>query len=97
MKGSHIVEDKILAVARRVVWFKSPEDALSDPTYFLCYLMQWGTSEDVVIAKTVFTETSFKDALTHAYPGILDKKSWAYWNLVYFGDPDRPLPSRYLG
>ena len=88
--------EELKAVAASVVWFKSPEETLSDRVYFLCYLMRYGLPEDVIIARRYFTESDFKAALMHAYPGIFDQPSWAYWNLMLFNTPERPMPMRVL-
>jgi len=89
--------NQLLAIAKRVVWFKKPEETLKDPIYFLCYLMQYGLTKDVITAKKNFTKADFKNALINAYPGILDKRSWAYWNLILFQNPNhRPIPKRKL-
>ena len=41
------VTPETLWVARRVIWFEGPEQALSDPVRFLTYVMVYGTSEDL--------------------------------------------------
>ncbi|MEM9088791.1 MAG: hypothetical protein AAGC93_08620 [Cyanobacteria bacterium P01_F01_bin.53] len=88
--------EELKSLAARVVWFKTPEEALSDPVYFLCYLMRYGVPEDVSVARRYFTDSDFKQALNNAYPGIFDRPSWAYWNLMLFDTPDRPMPVRNL-
>lgn len=88
------VAPELAKIAKRVIWFEPPEEALSDKVRFLCYLMRYGLPDDITTARHFFTETDFKHALKNAYPGILDKLSWAYWNLVYFNKPNRPMPKR---
>ncbi|MGH8178331.1 MAG: hypothetical protein ACREV5_18900, partial [Steroidobacter sp.] len=34
------------------------------------------------------------EALEHAPPGIFDKRSWAYWNLMVGRVPAPPMPVR---
>lgn len=41
------VTPEFLQVARRVVWFKKPEETLSDPIHFLAHVMTYGTPEDL--------------------------------------------------
>ena len=84
----------LLEIARRVVWFKPPDETLNDKVYFLCYLMQYGLTEDIVTVQKQFSKKEFRHAINHAYPGILDQRSWAYWNLVLNGTPDKPMPKR---
>lgn len=86
----------LLDVARRVVWFKRPEDTLADPIFFLAHLMRYGRSEDILIARRYFDDAEFRSVLDQAPPGIFDARSWAYWNVVYGRIPVPPLPRRRL-
>jgi hypothetical protein len=72
----------LLAVARRVIWFEPPEKALADPIRFLGYLMTYGTVADVAVARRYVDLDDFRTALEHAPPGIIDERSWAYWNAM---------------
>jgi len=85
---------ELLDVASCVVWFKPPEETLGNKIHFLCYLMQYGLPEDILTTQKYYSTEDFKEALDNAYPGILDKRSWAYWNLIIFGTPDKPMPKR---
>ena len=38
---------ELLSVAERVVWFKTPSEALADPVHFLAHVMTYGTVEDL--------------------------------------------------
>ena len=87
---------ELLATARRVVWFKPPEDALRNPTLFLNHLMVWGTLEDLRVALDHYTEDDLRRALAQPIPGVFDARSWAYWHLrLGLGQPP-PLPVREL-
>lgn len=87
---------ELLDLARRIVWSESPTQALADPVRFLAYLMTYGTAEDVTIARRHFTHDDFREAIENAPPGILDERSWAYWNLMVGRYPAPPMPRRYL-
>jgi len=82
-------------VARRVVWFEEPEQALADQTRFLTYVMVYGTAEDLRALDGIVTKQDYRKALEHAPPGIFDPRSWAYWNLVCRRQPTPPLPTRF--
>ncbi len=82
------------AVAARLVWFKSPEAALQSPAHFLAYFFAYGTPEDAKTVRQYVNDDALREALDHAPPGIIDARSWAYWNLILGGDPERPLPQR---
>lgn len=84
----------LLEVARRVVWFKDPAEALADPFHLLAHAMTYGTVEDIAALQDVVGKDGFREALEHAPPGIFDPRSWAYWNLVCGRWPAPPMPTR---
>jgi hypothetical protein len=84
----------LLRVARRVVWFKDPGEALSDPAHFLAHVMTYGAIEDVATLEADVGKEGFREALDQAPPGICDRRSWAYWNLVCGRRPAPPMPER---
>jgi hypothetical protein len=86
----------LLAVAPRVLWFEPPGQALSDPLRFMAYLMTYGTIEDIAVVKRYVGEEGFKDAIENAPAGIIDERSWAYWNAVAGNYPPPPPPQRKL-
>ena len=86
----------LLAVAPRVLWFEAPEQALADPIRFLAYVMTYGTAEDVAVLRRYVGEDGFREAIENAPPGILDERSWAYWNIMAGRDPVPPMPVRRL-
>jgi hypothetical protein len=81
-------------VAKRVVWFKPPEEALNETKLFLAHVMTYGTLEDIVVAMKYYSDADFDLVLTDAPPGIFDLRSWNYWNLRYHHEPVPPLPRR---
>ena len=91
------MDDKadLLAVAKRMVWFKSPADAIADQKLFLTHVMTFGTDKDIVVARKYFTDDDFRDALVHPLPGIFDARSWNYWNIMFYIEPVPPLPRRF--
>jgi hypothetical protein len=80
MKALPVTPD-MLNVARRVVWFKPPEEALADPVHFLAHVMTFGTLEDLTALKGIVGKEEFSEVLEHAPSGVFDARSWAYWNL----------------
>lgn len=87
----------LLDVASRVIWFEPPELALADPVRFLAYVMTYATLEDLAVVRRYATPADFTHALDHAPPGILDPRSWAYWNVMADRYPPPPMPTRVLG
>lgn len=88
---------ELLRVARRVVWFKRPEEALADPAHFLAHVMTYGTCEDLEALRGTIGDEELLEALDNAPPGVFDPRSWTYWNLRFGRAPAPPLPRRALG
>jgi hypothetical protein len=83
-------------VARRIVWFESPEEALADPVRFLAYAMARATHEEMKVIRRYVDDPDFLEALDKAPPGIIDRRSWAYWNSKMGRYPAPPEPRRCL-
>jgi hypothetical protein len=88
------VTPETLAAARRIVWFEPPETALSDPIRFMAYAMTHAPPEDMRLIRRYVSDDDFREALDHAPPGVIDARSWAYWNSKMGRYPSPPLPTR---
>ena len=86
----------LLTVAPRVVWFEPPEKALANPIRFLAYLMTYGTLDDIAVVRRYLDLEDFREALEHAPAGIIDERSWAYWNAMFGRYPTPPMPRRSI-
>ena len=62
-------------VAKRVVWFKKPEDALRDTKLFLAHVMTYGTLNNITATLHYFSESDFEAVLDDPPPGIFDRRS----------------------
>ena len=58
----------LLRVAKRMVWFKPPEETLRDQVFFINHLMTYGTIEDVRVARIHYSEDDFRDAFAARPP-----------------------------
>jgi hypothetical protein len=87
---------KTRAIARRIIWFEPPAQALADPIRFMAYAMATATHQDMKTLRRHVSDEDFLDALDHAPPGIIDPRSWAYWNSKFGRYPPPPLPRRRL-
>jgi len=83
-------------VAKRVVWFKTPEDTLQDVKLFLAHVMTYGTLSDIATTLQYFSEADFEAVLNDPPPGVFDRRSWTYWNVRYHREPIPALPTRKL-
>lgn len=85
------------ALARRLVWFETPADALADTSRFIAYALARATHEDMKLLRAFMTDDDLREALDRAPPGIIDARSWAYWNSKLGRYPAPPMPTRKFG
>lgn len=81
-------------VARRVIWFEEPEKALANPVRFMAYAMTYARHEDMRVIRQFVSNDDIRQALDTAPPGIIDPRSWAYWNLKMGRFPPPPMHER---
>ena len=91
-----IYSDELLAAAKRIFWFGTPEEALEFPKRFLTYAMTYASDEDIEILRKYFTDDDFKATLDDPAPGIFDRSSWAKLNERSKRTPVPPLPRRTI-
>jgi hypothetical protein len=72
-------------------------EALADPVRFVAYALARATHEDMKILRDFLLDDDLREALDQAPPGIIDPRSWAYWNSKVGRYPAPPLPTRRLG
>ena len=89
--------EKILSVVPRIIWFEPAEKALSDPVRFMAYAMTYARHEDMKSIREHVSDEDFREALDRAPAGIIDPRSWAYWNSKMGRYPPPPLPMRRFG
>src|SRR6266436_6012958 len=91
-----IYSDDLLAAAKRIFWFGTPEEAPEFPKRFLTYAMTYASDEDIEILRKYFTDDDFKATLEDPAPGIFERSSWAKWNECYNRTPVPFLSRRKL-
>lgn len=87
---------EIEEVARRVIWFEEPRQAVLDPIRFVAYAMTYGDHADMRVIRQHFADSELREAIAQAPPGIFDPRSWTYWNLMLGRYPAPPMPQRKL-
>lgn len=85
---------ELKALSKRIIWFENPDQALADPVRFIAYALTYATHEDMNVLRNYVSDDDLREALDQAPPGIIDKRSWAYWNLKLGRHPAPPMPKR---
>jgi hypothetical protein len=83
------------AVARRLVWWETPQAALQDRTRFIAQVMALGTDRDVETISALFGETIFDEVLDQPPAGLFTARRWNYWHVRRRRQPTPPLPRRF--
>jgi hypothetical protein len=91
------ITPQTLNVASNIIWFEPPEQALADPVRFMAYAMTYALPEDMRFIRQYVSDDDFREALDLAPPGIIDPRSWAYWNSKMGRYPPPPAPIRRFG
>ena len=86
---------ELIRVARKVVWYDSPEEALSDLPAFLVQVMIYGSPADVRAVEQHVPLEEFRRVLENAPAGVFTKHLWQRWH-ERFGMPVPPLPRRHF-
>ena len=84
-------------MARRYVWWKRPDDAVSDPLRVVAQVMNLGDWDDVRTLQRRLGDDTLRAALQHAEAGQFNARSWSWWHyrlgLATLGQVP-PLPAR---
>lgn len=82
-----------IRIARRVIWFEPPEQAIRDWVKLLTYAFRYATAQDMATLRALLGDNVLREAIERAHPGIIDPRSWSYWRLM-LDLPPKPLPQR---
>lgn len=80
MKLTPPVTKRLSKMAPKVVWWKSKEEALSNPKDLIARVMALGTWEDVQELEKIVKLRFLKIALKEAAPGVFQPDAWCYWH-----------------
>ena len=88
--------EALMGVARRLVWWLTPEETLELEDRFLAQVMTLGTWDDVQCVRGEVGDAGLREVLRHPPAGVFDLRSWHYWHHFFGIDPVPPLPRRQL-
>lgn len=91
--------DLLQKLARKYVWWKTPEEAAVKPDRIVAQVMNIGDYDDVQSLVHQAGVPYLRQVLAHAEAGQFDPRSWTYWHYrLGLSDPGEvpPLPERRL-
>ncbi len=88
------LNDETKALSARLVWFEPADEALADPIRFMAYAFARATHEEMKLLRAYIDDSDLAEALERVPPGIIDPRSWAYWNARIGRYPPPPMPIR---
>ena len=83
-------------LARKYVWWQSPEETLADARLLVAQLMTVGTAEDVRWLLSVASSEDLRCVLRDPPVGIFNARSWSFWHVRLGFDTVPYLPVRRL-
>ncbi len=87
----------LAALAKRYLWWKTPEEVAAHPDLLIAQIMNLGTWDDWVTLEHAIPEEHLRRVLKHAEPGQFSARSWQFWHLrLHLAELDRvpALPQR---
>jgi len=70
----------LMPLARKYIWWQTPEDALSAPERVIAQVMNIGDYADVQTLVAMVGDEGLRTVLRHAQAGQFNARSWAYWH-----------------
>lgn len=67
-------------LARKYVWWKTPDEAARSPERVIAQVMNIGDYADVQSLAAQVGDAVLADVLTHAQAGEFNPRSWVYWH-----------------
>ncbi len=97
-KRARAGERLLRTLARRYVWWLSPDEALARPNFVATQVMEMGDYGDVLKLEATLGREALVRALREAEAGRLSERSWIYWHhrLGLARRRIPPLPQRTL-
>ena len=89
-------EERMAQIARRIVWWQSPQRTLARPGEFVARVLASGSLDEVRDVERHFGGRVLREAVLQASPGIFDRRAWSYWLLILGLDRSTPLPARQV-
>jgi len=93
-RGPHGPE--LVSLARRLIWWMPPGEALGERSLFLARVMTLGTWDAIELVRREWGDEVFGETLDNPPAGIFDLASWHYWHRRLGRRTIPPLPKRII-
>lgn len=75
-----IDRDVLKHFARKYIWWKTPDEAVTMPERVIAQVMNIGDYADVQALAIQIGDDALRDVLIHAEAGQFSERSWVYWH-----------------
>jgi hypothetical protein len=80
-------------LARKYVWWKTPDEALAMPQRVIAQVMNIGDYDDVQAMAAQLGDRPLRETLAQAQAGQFSPRSWAYWHYRLGLQSDQAVPA----
>lgn len=94
---SRTEEEALKRLARKYVWWKTPDEAVERPERVIAQVMNIGDYSDVQALADQLGDEALREVLSRAEAGQFNARSWVYWHYrLGLANPDEvpALPTR---
>lgn len=77
---NQINQELLKPLARKYIWWKTPEEAVAMPARVIAQVMNIGDYADVQALVAIVGDEALCHVLRHAEAGQFNERSWAYWH-----------------
>jgi hypothetical protein len=92
-----IDRDNLQYLAKKYIWWKTPEESLQQPERVVAQVMNIGDYDDVQMLTALAGDDYLREVITRSEIGQYSPRSWAYWHYrLGLAAPGQapPLPRR---
>lgn len=77
---NQIDQKSLKTLARKYIWWKTPDEAITMPERVIAQVMNIGDYSDVHSLSVQVGDEVLRQVLTNAEAGQFNERSWAYWH-----------------
>ena len=77
---NHIDPQALKPLARKYIWWKTPDEAVCMPERVMAQVMNIGDHADVETLVSQVGDDVLRGVLSHAQAGQFNERSWNYWH-----------------